>query len=115
MRVAGARSLRVNEAGALIVGTGLGELSFTPPVAYQEQDGVRRAVTVAYRLQGQEYGFSLGACDPLLPVVIDPLLQATYLGGSGKDQALALAIHPATGEAYVAGKTFSADFPGTAG
>ena len=43
------------------------------------------------------------------------LIQATYLGGSGLDYCNALAIHPTTGEVFVAGHTSSADFPGTAG
>ena len=51
--------------------------------------------------------------DPTLPVVIDPLLQATPLGGSGDDQAITLAIGPA-GDVYVAGVTASLNFPGTA-
>jgi hypothetical protein len=42
------------------------------------------------------------------------ILQATYLGGSGNDNANALAIHPQTGEIYVAGWTTSDDFPKTA-
>jgi hypothetical protein len=41
--------------------------------------------------------------------------QSTYLGGGGRDWANALAIHPTTGEVYVAGCTGSPDFPGTAG
>jgi hypothetical protein len=43
------------------------------------------------------------------------ILQATYLGGSGRDYAYAIAIHPTTGEVYVAGWTVSKDFPGTSG
>jgi hypothetical protein len=43
------------------------------------------------------------------------ILQATYLGGSYWDYANALAIHPTTGEVYVAGDTLSTDFPGTSG
>jgi uncharacterized protein YifN (PemK superfamily) len=39
--------------------------------------------------------------------VIDPILQATYLGGSSDDGAAALAIHPKTGDVYVAGWTES--------
>jgi hypothetical protein len=31
------------------------------------------------------------------------ILQSTYLGGSGEDYANALAIHPTTGDVYVAG------------
>jgi len=42
-------------------------------------------------------------------------LQATYLGGSGTDEALALAIHPTSGDVYVAGDTGSTNFPGTTG
>ena len=41
--------------------------------------------------------------------------QATYLGGSNGEFALALAIAPTTGEVYVAGQTSSANFPGTGG
>jgi hypothetical protein len=48
-------------------------------------------------------------------VVIDPILQSTYLGGEGDDSAEALAVHPKTGDIYVAGKTNSANFPKTAG
>jgi hypothetical protein len=42
------------------------------------------------------------------------ILQSTYLGGSGGDGASALAIHPKTGDVYVAGGTYSANFPNTA-
>jgi hypothetical protein len=41
--------------------------------------------------------------------------QATYLGGSSVDIAQALAINPTTGDVYVAGYTFSTNFPATAG
>jgi hypothetical protein len=43
------------------------------------------------------------------------LLQSTYLGGGDDDEALTIAIHPTTGDVYVAGKTLSPDFPKTAG
>jgi hypothetical protein len=43
------------------------------------------------------------------------LTQTTYLGGSGDDFAAALAIHPMSGDVYVAGSTGSNPFPGTAG
>jgi hypothetical protein len=43
------------------------------------------------------------------------IIQSTYLGGSSNDWAEALAIHPRTGEVYVAGITYSTNFPNTAG
>jgi hypothetical protein len=95
--------------------TGLGPVTFTAPVAYQERDGVRRPVTVAYRLEGRDYGFTVGHHDPRLPLVIDPLMQSTFLGGGLEDTANALAIDGVTGDVYVAGSTSSANFPGTTG
>jgi hypothetical protein len=50
-----------------------------------------------------------------LSSTLTTLTQATYLGGSSTDEAFALAIHPTSGDVYVAGDTFSTNFPGTAG
>lgn len=115
VRVDGARALRIGERGNLVALTGLGEIAFSAPVAYQEINGVRHTVPVAYALSGDEYGFRLGAHNKSLPIVIDPILQSTYLGGTGGDPATVLAIHPISGEVIVAGQTISIDFPMTAG
>jgi len=114
VRVGGARALTVDPSGALVATTGLGPVTFTAPVAYQERDGVRRTVAAAYRLEGSDYRFTVGPYDPILPLVIDPLIQSSYLGGSAVDRANAVAV-AATGDVYVAGETTSTDFPGTAG
>ncbi|PYV24233.1 MAG: hypothetical protein DMG27_13410, partial [Acidobacteria bacterium] len=42
------------------------------------------------------------------------VVYSTYLGGSGTDQAVAIAVD-ATGDAYVTGQTLSSNFPTTAG
>jgi muconolactone delta-isomerase len=73
-------------------------------------------VEVSYKLIGKNrYSFEVAKADPSLQLVIDPILQATYLGGDHSDEATALAIHPKTGEVYVAGNTMSTNFPRTAG
>ncbi|MBI2570868.1 MAG: hypothetical protein HYV63_28020 [Candidatus Schekmanbacteria bacterium] len=113
MEVAGALSLRLATDGALVATTGSGEVMFAAPVAYQEREGERIPVEVGYRLAGQGYGFQLGSHEPDSPVVIDPLLQATYLGGASDDFGYALAV--AASDVFVAGFTYSLDFPGTAG
>lgn len=114
IRVGGARSLRVDDCGALEIGTGLGPVVLSAPVAYQERDGVRAMVDVAYEAAAGEYGFRLGPHEATLPVVVDPLLQSTFLGGAGEDTVNRLAVHPTSGDVYVAGYT-SSPFPGTAG
>ena len=115
LRVSGARSLGVDRQGRLVARTARGRIIWSAPVAYQEVRGQRRLLRVSYAIHGREYGFHLGPRDRSLPVVIDPLLQATYLGGSGNDYAFALAIHPKTGEVFVAGRTESPNFPGVTG
>lgn len=114
LRVGGAQDLRIGKNGTLSAMTGLGEVTFSAPVAYQGNDGARVPVAVAYDVKGVEYGFRLGAHDPTLPVMIDPLLQSTYLGGRDGAFVYDLAVQPRTGEILVAGSTGN-QFPGTAG
>jgi hypothetical protein len=72
-------------------------------------------VQASYRLFGKSrYGFAVQGADPSLPLVIDPILQSTYLGGSGFDIPYALAI-AGSGDVYVAGNTNSDNFPNTDG
>jgi hypothetical protein len=108
VEVDGAKGLKLSKDGEIIIQTGLGELKLSKPIAWQEKDGKKLPVEVSYKLIGKNrYSFEVAKADPSLPIVIDPILQATYLGGRGDDWANALAIHPTTGEVYVAGQTRS--------
>lgn len=116
MRIDGAECVYVGDSGRLIVQTGLGEVSLSRPVAYQEVRDERLPVPVEYRLIAHDaYGFAIGPYDPSQPVVIDPLIQATYLGGSSDETSFVAAVHPTNGDVYVAGNTDSPDFPGVTG
>ena len=111
--VSGAERL-TPEDGRLVAQTGLGPVTLSRPEAWQVIHGARRSIPVRYVLRDTYYGFRLGPHDRAVPVVIDPDIQATYLGGSGGDFAYTLALD-AGGDVYVAGATGSANFPGTTG
>src|SRR5439155_1546373 len=64
------------------------------------------------------FATSANGCDDAFVTKLNPLgtslLYSTYLGGSGADEGLGIAVDGA-GNAYVTGQTGSTDFPTTAG
>ncbi len=115
VRVGGGGPLAIDRDGALVASRGNDRVRFTAPVAYQERDGVRRPVSVAYTLHGSTYGFRVGAYDHAAPLVIDPILQSTYIGGADPDSVNAIAVDPSTGDVLVAGYTYSTSGRGVDG
>ena len=103
------------EHGALVVRTAGGSVAFSKPRACQPTRRGCVNVAVHYTLDGNVYGFRLGKHASSLPVVIDPVIRSTYLGGDGFDVATDALVDPTGGNLYVAGYTQSADFPGTSG
>jgi hypothetical protein len=111
LTIEGADRLSVNEAGELVLELPGGEMRQQAPVIYQEGASGRERVGGGYVLRGDEVSFAVAGYDPSRPLVIDPVLvYSTYLGGSGFDQANAVAVGP-TGDAYVTGVTSSTNFP----
>ena len=115
MHLVGATAVTVGANGCLVVRMGAQRLSFSAPMAFQERGGIRRVIPVAYLVSGSTYGFRLGRHDETQPVVIDPVLESSYVGGTEADRIDAITVLPATGDVLVAGATFSTDLPGTAG
>ena len=112
LRLKGAREVRTDLSGDLVVSVAGGELRLRKPAAYQEVDGATRTVKAGYTLErNREIGFRVANYDRSRPLIIDPiLLYSTYLGGSNIDGANAIAVAPDR-TAFIAGGTFSADIP----
>lgn len=108
----GALSLSINHEGRLVAETGLGPVQFTAPIAYQlKQTSNRRDyVQVAYRLTNNGYGFEVENYDKQRPLIIDPLLASTFIGGSISENAYDIALD-ASGNVYIAGETSSSFYP----
>lgn len=116
LNVRGAKNLKIGAQGALEIHTQAGIVEFEKPVAYQEIAGQRKEVAANYDVSaGSQIRFSVAPYDHSAPLVIDPVLNySTYLGGSATgDSAYGIAVD-ASGDAYVAGVTYSTTFPTTA-
>ncbi|MBL8901336.1 MAG: VCBS repeat-containing protein, partial [Planctomycetes bacterium] len=106
LRVEGASAVRVNEAGALVMSTPLGELVQQAPLTWEVRaDGQREVVPSAFALREDgSYGFRVQRVDASRPLVVDPILVwGTYLGAAGGGES-ASAIHvDDSGAIYIAG------------
>ncbi|MFZ8784137.1 SBBP repeat-containing protein, partial [Thermocrinis sp.] len=116
VQVDGAEGLRLSKDGEIIIQTGLGELKLSKPIAWQEKDGRKLPVEVSYKLIGKNrYSFEVAKADPSLPIVIDPLLASTFIGGNDDDDRGYSIALDGSGNVYVVGTTYSSDYPTTSG
>jgi uncharacterized repeat protein (TIGR01451 family) len=108
----GARSLKIDGDGDLIVKLNGGELRQHRPVVYQELSGRRIPIDGSFVIRGRrEIGFEIGAYDTSRPLVIDPtLVYSTYLGATGTDAGNGIDIDN-SGNVYITGTTSSTTFP----
>ena len=115
LRFSGARALKTNKSGNLIISSAAGDVQLHKPVAYQEQNGARHPIDASFVLQaGNQVAFALGSYDHSRELIIDPSVSysySTYLGGSGDDEGYGIAFD-GSGNAYVTGETTSSNFPG---
>ena len=109
----GVLQVTVNDSGQLVLKTELGDLVMSEPVAYQEINGVKKHVNVSYVLSGSTYGFEVGDYDKRYSLVIDPLLESTFIGGSGEDVGADIEFASGGTGVVIVGGTTSTDFPGS--
>jgi Beta-propeller repeat len=115
-------SVRVDEkgvsgaAGDLILSTANGDVRFHAPRIYQlaeaKSSSHQQTIDGSFRqIADNKIGFAIGPYDHNRELVIDPTLSySTYLGGSGTESNVKVAVDSA-GIIYLAGSTDSTDFP----
>jgi len=125
MKIDGATNVSVASNGALRIATSLGVVEQRELFAYQEVNGAKRKVQCGFVIDGDgRVGFGTGSYDRSRPLVIDPLVYSTYLGGSGDEMyggsfsgvegsartSGGIAVD-GDGNAYIVGTTSSSSFP----
>ena len=106
MRFEGADAVRLNDRGEIVQ---------RPPVVYQRRaSGEIVNVAAAYRVaRDGTVRLALAGYNPAEPLIVDPsIVYSLYLSGSIADFGLAIA-HDSQGILYLAGNTYSTDFPST--
>lgn len=113
MNVDGAADMELAANGDLVIHTRAGDIVQPRPLVYQrDTDGTKHTIASSYRIVDKtKVGFVVASYDKSRKLVIDPLIGfATYLGGSMDEAPSAIAADSA-GNTYVAGHTFSSNFP----
>lgn len=111
LRFTGAQALRA-EGSTVTLGTSLGPVRHTDLRAYQTYG--RRIHPVPCVVQLDRTGtvrFRVGRYDPLRPLVIDPLVWGTFLGGTSSEEAVDAAIGHSGDDILIGGTTTSESFP----
>jgi hypothetical protein len=113
---AGARDMRIDADGALVLSLARGEIRQPAPIVYQDVRGARKSIAGRFIIKDKAtrlVAFEIGRYDATQPLVIDPTIAySTYLGGDRWDAATGVAVD-AAGNAYVTGYAVSGDFPTT--
>jgi Beta-propeller repeat len=114
LKVNGARKMRIDSRGDVVISVPAGEVRLQKPVIYQQVKGERRKVAGTYTIaDNRRITFSVPRYDRNKPLILDPVLNySTYVGGSSEDAATGIAVD-SSGDAYISGATYSTDFPTT--
>lgn len=108
--VRGARKLRRNRDGTLSLHTARGELRLGKPIAYQPTPQGQRPIDCSFTLNRDDsFGFRVGDYDRTQPLIIDPTLLTSYLGGNDVDIIASVAVD-ASENIYLTGYTNSTTF-----
>jgi PKD repeat protein len=112
MQYSGQDGLALDQEGALLITTAAGTFLESAPYSYQIVNGQESAVSSRFVIGEQgSVSFAVGAYDPSLPLVIDPVYNfSTYLGGTQDDRGTGVGMDD-LGNVYVVGSTQSTQFP----
>ncbi|WP_297338540.1 YDG domain-containing protein, partial [Algoriphagus sp.] len=115
--VDGVEDLKLDREGNLSFLTSLGEIKQSELFTYQEIKGQKKEIASAFKINHLgEVKFELGAYDPELPLVIDPIIYSTFIGPSGGLNPLTSSeMEVEDGFVYLMGEAVWEEYPTTSG
>jgi hypothetical protein len=116
IKLDGANAYSINNDGDLVFNTCLGEVKLKDLYTYQMVNGSKKAVASAFKINEETIQFDVQNYDKTQPLIIDPLVWSTYIGGSGNDRIYS--VVEKNGNAFISGWTtqfLSPNFPTTPG
>ncbi len=101
----------INDGGELVFETRFGQAKQAKLFTYQIIEGEKKEIESHFKLSlNGNITFDIGTYDPNYPLIIDPLLYSSYIGGSDDEQGVSIALD-ASNNSYIAGGTWSPTFP----
>ncbi|MBX3119524.1 MAG: SBBP repeat-containing protein [Fimbriimonadaceae bacterium] len=112
----GANSVKAVSGTTLEIGTNAGTLRMDGLYAYQMYGQAQVSVPASFSVsKAGTVSFVLGAYDRNKPLVIDPVVYSTLMGGTGSVDVMNDIAIDALGQAYVCGYATSATYPTSIG
>jgi len=108
------KSLGLTKDGDLIVTSNSGSFYEGKPFSYQIMDDSCREIPSNFLVNGNSVSFRIGDYDHSVPLIVDPLIYSTFVGGKGNEYGNDIAID-SSNCAYIVGQTLSNDFPTKSG
>ncbi len=112
----GASGVRAANNTTLEIDTQVGPLRMAGLYAYQKMGSIQVSVPAAFSVQKDgTVTFALGAYDRTKPLVIDPVVFSTLLGGTGSSDIVNDLTVDALGQTYACGSATASTFPTSIG
>ena len=108
----GSDNTYLNKQGNIVFTTCFGEVALAELKTYQAGD--KKSVSSRFVSQGENWRIAVAHYDRSQPLIIDPLVYSTYLGGSNYDRGHGIVVD-GNENAYVTGYTQSTNYDVTAG
>ncbi|MCK4614319.1 MAG: SBBP repeat-containing protein [Thermoplasmata archaeon] len=110
----GVNDIYIDSMGNLHLTMPSGEMVEETPFSYQIKHGEMKKIDSHFQVLGKKVNFIIGRYDPSNPLIIDPLIYSTFVGGINGDGGSDI-VMDSEKNAYITGSTYSPNFPTTLG